>query len=272
MHDYQRFALMISPIEEKDLILYEMSAEDKVYAVKQYNHALINTQRDGTDVAQIILKPLISKYPNWGDLALIFGLCLAREGEFRRAEEALMYAVNNTLASEHNLTVAQEAMRSVKEDGKNPKPKQEAPRSGKNWMSMAAMDGKPSSRKGLQAPILVRASNRTNEFQMASDRERRDVMMRSAAGGDERGDDVEVENVRTPADNMRLAVKIIAVILALAAIFALVYFVIIPTAAKLKNANDTQARLDYIVTKLNEHADDPEVASIIEEYAANYGG
>lgn len=272
MHDYQRLALMLSPITEKDLILYDMSAEDKIYAVRQYNHALSNAQKDGTDVAQIILKPLISKYPTWGDLALIFGLCLARETEYHRAEEALMYAVNNTLASEHNLTVAQEAMRHVKDDIKIPKPRTEAPRSGRNWMSMAAADGKPTSRVGMQAPILVKASNRTGEFQMASDRERRDIMMRSAAGGDERGDNVDVENVRTAADNLRLAVRIGMILIAAVALFSLIYWVIIPTAVKIKNSDDTASRLEYVISKLEENKEDPEVGSIIEEYAANFGG
>ena len=87
MHDYRQLALMLRPIEEKDMILYDMSAEDKVYAVKQFNRALLNSQRDGTDVAQIILKPLITKYPTWGDTALVYGLCLAREKSFKRQKQ-----------------------------------------------------------------------------------------------------------------------------------------------------------------------------------------
>lgn len=271
MYDYQKFALMLSPIEEKDLILFEMSAEDKAYAVKQFNRALLNAQRDGTDVAQIILKPLISKYPAWGDLALIYGICLAREEEFKRAEDAFNYAVNNTLASEHNLSIAQEAMKYVKDDIKKAPAKPEVPKSGKNWTSLAASDGKPTNRKGMQAPILVKATNRTNDFQMASSRERRDIMMRSASGGDEMAsDDINVENVRTSADNLRLTVKVIAVMILVAIVFVVVYFGVIPMASRLKTAKDTKQRLDYIMDKLEEHKDDPEVASIIAEYAENY--
>ena len=114
MHDYQKFALMMTPVEEKDLILFDMSPEDKAYAVKQYNRALLNAQRDGTDVSQIILKPMIQKYPAWGDCALVYGLCLAREKEFARAENAMEYAVNNTLSSEQNLAIAQESMKLIR--------------------------------------------------------------------------------------------------------------------------------------------------------------
>ena len=122
MHDYKQLALMLRPMEEKDMILYDMSAEDKVYAVKQFNRALMNLQHDGTDVAQIMLKPLITKYPTWGDTALVYGLCLAREGQYKRAADAIEYAVNNSLASEQHLTVAQEAMRMIKADEAQPDP------------------------------------------------------------------------------------------------------------------------------------------------------
>lgn len=271
MFDYQRFAQMMSPIEEKDLILFDMSAEDKAYSVKQYNRALLNAKRDGTDVAQIILKPLISKYPTWGDLALVYGLCLAREEEYKRAEEAFNYAVNNTLGSEQNLTIAQEAMKYVREDAKKAPAKPEIPKTGKNWTSLVAADGKPTNRKGMQAPILVKATNRTNDFQMASDRERRDIMMRSASGGDEMAsDDINVENVRTPADNLRLTVKIIAGVLIAVVVFLAVYFGIIPLVSKIKTANDTQQRLDFLLEKLEEKKDDPEVAGVIEDYAVEY--
>lgn len=273
MYDYQKYALMMSPIEEKDLILFDMSAEDKTYAVKQYNRALLNAKKDGTDVAQIILKPLISKYPTWGDCALIYGLCLAREEEYKRAEDAFNYAVNNTLGSEQNLAIAQEAMRLVREDAKKPAPKVEAPRPGRNWTSLAASDGKATNRVGMQAPILVKATNRTNDFQMASDRERRDIMMRSSSGGDEMAsDDINVESVRTPADNLRMTVRIIAGVIALILVFVLVYFGIIPLVTRLKTAKDNQQRLDYLMDKLEENKDDPEVASIISDYAENYDG
>ena len=273
MHDYKQLALMLRPMEEKDMILYDMSAEDKVYAVKQFNRALMNLQHDGTDVAQIMLKPLITKYPTWGDTALVYGLCLAREGQYKRAADAIEYAVNNSLASEQHLTVAQEAMRMIKADEAQPDP---VPEVKKRRSGSSAMIGDgssdPSARVGMQAPILMRASTGRNDFKMASEKERRDVMMRSSSGADELNDDVNVADLRTPADNLRLAVKIIAAVIITAAVVLLTVFVIIPTAAKVKNSSDTSARLDFLIAKLEEKKADPEVAAIIDEYAQNYGG
>lgn len=264
---------MLRPVEEKDMILYDMSAEDKAYAVKQFNRALLNCQKDGTDVSQIILKPLITKYPTWGDTALVYGLCLAREGSFKRAADALEYAVNNSLASEQHLTIAQEAIKLVRADESNPNAVPEA-RKGKKSISSMVADGssKPASRTGMQAPILMRASTGKNDFKMASDKERRDVMMRSSSGGDEMSEDVNVENIRTPADNLRLTVKIITGLVIAAAICALIVFVIIPTWANVRNSADTADRLDFLIAQLDERKTDPEVAEIIEAYAGHYGG
>lgn len=270
MYDYQKFALMMTPIEEKDLILFDMSPEDKAHAVKQYNRALLNAQRDGTDVSQIILKPMIQKYPAWGDCALVYGLCLAREKEFARAENAMEYAVNNTLSSEQNLAIAQESMKLIREDLKNPEPKAEVPKSGKNWTSLA--NSGSAGRTGMQAPILVKATNRTNDFQLASEKERRDIMMRSASVGDEMAsDDIAVEDVRTPADRLRLTVRIIIGFVIIALILVLVFLVVLPTISKIKTSKDTEARLDYIISELEKNKDDPEVAGIIGNYAEHFG-
>jgi uncharacterized membrane protein len=97
-------------------------------------------------------------------------------------------------------------------------------------------------------------------------------MMRSSSGGDEMADDVNVENVRTPADNLRLTVKIVTGLIIAGALCALIFYVIIPTWANVRNASDTTKRLDFLIAKLDENKSDPEVAAIIEEYAANYGG
>ena len=50
---------MIQPINESSLILFDVSNEEKSRIVRQYNRALQNSQGEGTDVAQIFLKPLI---------------------------------------------------------------------------------------------------------------------------------------------------------------------------------------------------------------------
>ena len=84
------------------------------------------------------------------------------------------------------------------------------------------------------------------------------------------GDDIDIESVRTKGDNMRLAVRIVIAVLIMAAAFALIWFLIIPGFAKLRNSSDTEARLDYIIDKLDENKEDPEVAKIIDEYANEF--
>lgn len=272
MEKYQQLVQMLNPIEEKDLILFNISMEEKAHVVKQYNRALVNAKGDGTDVAQIFLKPLISTYPTWGDTALVFGLCLAREGEYGRAEQSIEYAINNTLGSEAILSIAQEAIRIVRDDMKNFGSRKESPK-GKINSSMVSDGDAVIARSGMQAPILMKASSRPEKIKMASDRERRAIMMRSASVGDEvNRDDINVENVRTKGENMRLGVKIVAIVLGIAAVFALVYFGIIPLVNKIRSANDTEKRLDYIVNKLDENKADPEVANILADYAAEFDG
>lgn len=274
MDKYRQYALMLKPIEEKDLILFDISMEEKTHIVKQYNRALVNAQGEGTDVAQIFLKPLIATYPNWGDTALVFGLCLAREKQFERAEQSIEFAINNTLGSEAVLTIAQEAIRAVREDAKNPELREmnNGPRGGRKGGFVSDGDS-AIARNGMQAPILMKASNRPAKIQMASDRERRDIMMRSASVGDENTrDDINMEDVKTPGEQMRSAVKIIAIIVAIAAVFCIVYFGIIPLINNMRHAKDTEARLEYLVDRMGEHTDDPEVATILASYAEKFDG
>jgi len=273
MHDYLSLLLAISPIEEKDLILFDVSVEEKANIIRQFNRALINAQGDGTDVAQIFLKPLVTKYPQWGDTALVFGLCLAREGQFNRAIQSLEFAINNVLGHEKYLTIAQDALRKCKEDVKLPA-SELPPIAFADKMKNAQMSegSSPAERKNYQAPILMKASKGVNSFQMASEKERRDIMMRSASGGDEQAsDDIDIESMMTPADKARLGIKIAIGILAAAAVALLVIFVIIPVSKKISNADNNAAKVEFITNKLEEHKDDETVAQILREYQEQFG-
>ena len=273
MHDYLSLLLAISPIDEKDLILFDVSVEEKANIIRQFNRALLNAQGDGTDVAQIFLKPLITKYPQWGDTALVFGLCLAREGQFSRAIQSLEFAINNVLGHEQYLGLAQDALRKCREDVKIPA-SELPPIDFVDKMKSAQMaeGSSPAERKNYQAPILVKASKGVNSFQMASEKERRDIMMRSASGGDElASDDIDIESVMTPADKARLGVRIGIGVLIAAAILALIFFVIIPVSTKVKLADDNARRIEFIMNKFETNKDDPEVAQILKEYAEEFG-
>lgn len=271
MYDYLQLVRSISPISEDDLILFKASSDEKAHIVKQFNRALINAKGDGTDVAQIFLKPLITKYPTWGDAALVFGLCLAREYQFSRAAESFEFAINNVLGTENNLLIAQQALKWVREDAQKPIPKEANPNQMQDKGSMVSEMGSVSGRRGMQAPILMRASHGSSRPQMATDKERRDILMRAASSnGELPDDDIMVDIPSTPADRVRTTARILAVVVALIALVCLIYFVIVPTVVRVKASNSNEEKVQFLVDKLKENSTDPTVASILSEYATKY--
>lgn len=270
MYDYRQLASMIVPIDETSLILYDIGNEEKEHVVKQYNRALINARADGSDMAQVYLKPIISKYTNWGDPAVLFGICLAIDGEYRRAEQSFEYAIKNVISSENNLAIAQEALRRVREDAKNPMPKT-SQKTDASKSAMVSNDDSVSSRKGMQAPILVRASRGGSKTQIATDKERREVLLRAqSTNGELASDNISIAPVITPADRMKIAMKVVLVLLGVVALALIVVFVVLPAIEKLSLASDNEERLDYLVERMGENADDPEVAAIIADYADEF--
>lgn len=272
MHDYLRYIMMIQPITETSLILFDVSNEEKGRIVRQYNRALENARGEGTDVAQIFLKPLIAQYQKWGDPALIFGLCLAREGQFKRAEGSLTYAISGTLRSEQQLSIAQEALRFVREDIKNP-PSDLPPAdlAGKIRNAKMASDETPAGRVGFQAPILMRAQRANERPQMATTKERRDIMMRSGGVGDELPDDsINIEDVASPGEKMRRAVTVLIVMGALALVVIFVIFGVIPLIHTVTEGGDAKTKLDYLTGELNKVRGDVEISSIMEAYDARF--
>ena len=272
MHDYLRYIMMIQPITETSLILFDVSNEEKGRIVRQYNRALENARGEGTDVAQIFLKPLIAQYQKWGDPALIFGLCLAREGQFKRAEGSLTYAISGTLGSEQQLSIAQEALRFVREDIKNP-PSDLPPAdlAGKIRNAKMASDETPAGRVGFQAPILMRAQRANERPQMATTKERRDIMMRSGGVGDELPDDsINIEDVASPGEKMRRAVTVLIVMGALALVVIFVIFGVIPLIHTVTEGGDAKTKLDYLTGELNKVRVDVEISSIMEAYDARF--
>ncbi len=272
MHDYLRYIMMIQPITETSLILFDVSNEEKGRIVRQYNRALENARGEGTDVAQIFLKPLIAQYQKWGDPALIFGLCLAREGQFKRAEGSLTYAISGTLGSEQQLSIAQEALRFVREDIKNP-PSDLPPAdlAGKIRNAKMASDETPAGRVGFQAPILMRAQRANERPQMATTKERRDIMMRSGGVGDELPDDsINIEDVASPGEKMRRAVTVLIVMGALALVVIFVIFGVIPLIHTVTEGVDAKTKLDYLTGELNKVRGDVEISSIMEAYDARF--
>ncbi len=273
MHDYLSLCMMIQPINESSLILFDVSNEEKARIVRQFNRALQNSQGDGTDVAQIFLKPLISQYQKWGDPALIFGLCLAREGQFKRAEGSLVFAIQGVLGTEQYLTIAQEALRMVREDIKNP-PADLPPAdiAGKLKSAQMAQGSSPAARANFQAPILMKAQKTSEAPQMASSKERRDIMMRSGGVADELPDDsIDIEDIKSPRERMKTLVIIGVVILSMLLVTILIIFGIIPLVKQIESGGDAQDRLEYLYGEFRKNRYDPEVSAIVSAYESSYG-
>ena len=273
MHDYLSLCMMIQPINESSLILFDVSNEEKTRIVRQYNRALQNSQGDGTDVAQIFLKPLIAQYQKWGDPALLFGLCLAREGQFKRAEGSLAFAIQGVLGSEQYLTVAQEALRMVREDIKNP-PADIPPAdiAGKLKNAQMASGSSPATRMNFQAPILTKAQKTSEAPQMASSKERRDILMRSGGVADELPDDsIDIEDIKSPREKMRILVITCVVILSMLLVTLLIIFGIIPLVNKIEAGASAQDKIEYLQGEFYKNRYDPEVSAIMSAYESSFG-
>ncbi len=273
MHDYLSLCMMIQPINESSLILFDVSNEEKSRIVRQYNRALQNSQGEGTDVAQIFLKPLISQYQKWGDPALIFGLCLAREGQFKRAEGSLVFAIQGVLGTEQYLTIAQEALRMVREDIKNP-PADIPPAdiAGKLKNAQMASGSSPAARANFQAPILTKAQKTSEAPQMASSKERRDIMMRSGGVADELPDDsIDIEDIKSPRERMKSLVITCVVILSMLLVTLLIIFGIIPLIKQIEAGGSARDKVEYLEGEFYKFRYDPEVSSIMSAYESSFG-
>ena len=265
--------MMIQPINESSLILFDVSNEEKSRIVRQYNRALQNSQGEGTDVAQIFLKPLISQYQKWGDPALIFGLCLAREGQFKRAEGSLVFAIQGVLGTEQYLTIAQEALRMVREDIKNP-PADIPPAdiAGKLKNAQMASGSSPAARANFQAPILTKAQKTSEAPQMASSKERRDIMMRSGGVADELPDDsIDIEDIKSPRERMKSLVITCVIILSMLLVTLLIIFGIIPLIKQIEAGGSARDKVEYLEGEFYKFRYDPEVSSIMSAYESSFG-
>ena len=216
---------------------------------------------------------MIAQYQKWGDPALLFGLCLAREGQFKRAEGSLAFAIQGVLGSEQYLTVAQEALRMVREDIKNP-PADIPPAdiAGKLKNAQMASGSSPAARMNFQAPILTKAQKTSEAPQMASSKERRDILMRSGGVADELPDDsIDIEDIKSPREKMRILVITCVVILSMLLVTLHIIFGIIPLVNKIEAGASAQDKIEYLQGEFYKNRYDPEVSAIMSAYESSFG-
>ncbi|HOO61160.1 MAG TPA: hypothetical protein PKV44_01875 [Bacillota bacterium] len=272
----------IPEIASRDLAAFHLSMDDAAILARDYNRALKNMTNDCADMALVTLKTIISKYPTWGEPSLMFGICVAQTREFHRAcscfEHALasgLHSMELTELAQMCLTEAQKALESQKH-GETEKPENpfDKIRSTGSRIEAADMvtDSEHRERVHMQAPILIKAPRNPARRKLATDKERRDVLMQStSSNGEIPDDDIEIDMPKTPTERLRIAVIAISVFALLVAGFFVGKYVVWPYIEVMNNKKDADERLEFVALQLEENANDPACSSIIDAYHEEYG-
>ena len=279
--DWQQAAAAIPLLEEHDVAYLQLSKEETEQVLILFNRAALNAQSDSADIAMIALKKLLSKYPSWGEAALLYGICLAIDGKLKRAQASFEYALSAGLATDRLTYLAQVCYTDAgNEYAQEKHMQQEEEQQKKGLVSSVLASKKRSSifkeieteeRGHMQAPILTRASRAAGKAKLASDRERRDVMMKANTGGSEQQDEeIDISIPKTPAEKLRITVITLSSIAAAAVIGLLIWLFVIPAYQSFRENQAAEPRLSYLLAALEAVRDDPEVSDILAGYEAVY--
>ena len=124
----------------------------------------------------------------------------------------------------------------------------------------------------VQAPILLKAPKKPTKRRLATEKEIRDALMQTtSSNGEIPDDDINVEFPKTPAEKMRITLIALAVFLALVGVFFLVKYLIVPAVSSASEKAKNGEKVEFLVSKMEEKAQDPEVSAILSEYHDKYG-
>ena len=185
----------------------------------------------------------------------------------------LNYFFIKKFGTEQYLTIAQEALRMVREDIKNP-PADIPPAdiAGKLKNAQMASGSSPAARANFQAPILTKAQKTSEAPQMASSKERRDILMRSGGVADELPDDsIDIEDIKSPREKMKSLVVTGVVILSMLLMTLLIIFGIIPLIKQIEAGASARDKIEYLEGEFYKNRYDPEVSAIMSAYESSYG-
>jgi len=281
--DWHEAALAFPMLEVSDLSRLTLPKDDQEYVLSQFNRAVSNAQGDSADIAMITLKKLLTRFPEWAEAALLYGICLAYDGKFRRAGASFQHAISTGLLTDSLLYAAQtyyrEAGASYAEKA-NARAEMEEETAKKSLVSTffqsrktqaAFRDNDSDVRTHMQAPILMKVARAPSKSKIASDRERIDVMMQSnSSNGELPDDDIDISIPKTPAEKMRTAFIIFSTVLTAAILGIIIWYVIIPWFTGLNEARSDTPKLAYLVAELNKQKNDPEVSGILSAYDKEY--
>ena len=74
--NWHEAAAAFPQIDSSDLARFRVSPEEAEVILSMFNRSVLNAQSDSADIAMIALKKLITRFPEWGEAALLFGICL----------------------------------------------------------------------------------------------------------------------------------------------------------------------------------------------------
>jgi hypothetical protein len=277
--DWSEAAKSIPPIENRDLLRFSLSGEDQEAVLKQYNRALSMVGSDSADISAIALRKLLTRFPDWGEAALLYGICLAIDGKMNRASASFQHALEVGLRSEELTYLAQVCSRDagVERSAKAQTPEDNNP--AKALISSVIPKSNPlvqeenqiRPRTHMQAPILMKASRHPNRTKMATDRERREILMQSTSSNGELPDDeIDVSIPKTPAEKLRITLIILGAILLLTGLYFLTTLWILPEIDRVKERDNANEKLEYLTGALYEKSADPEISEILRLYESEF--
>ncbi len=278
--DWREAAESFPLLEAKDLSRLNVSKEEQEYVLVLFNRAVLNARSDGSDIALIALKKLLTEYPAWGEAALLFGICLAIDGKYKRAGASFEHALSAGLISEQLTYLAQIGSREAANDYAKNKRRTAEIEDGKKSLLSTILPPKnkrsifkeidTEERGHVQAPILTRAPRSPGKARLASDRERRDVLMQANAGGDIPDEEIDVTIPKTPAEKMRITAIVLGTVAGALVLGFLVWFFVIPEIYSINENRRSAEQLQYLVGELEANQSDPEVLKILSDYKAAF--
>lgn len=278
--DWREAAAAFPPLEEKDIAQLQLSKEESEQVLILFNRAILNAQSDSADIAMIALKKLLTQFPDWAEAALLFGICLALDDKMKRALASFEHAISSGLMTEQLAYLAQTCYREAGDAHARQYARKEAAEHNKVLASALLPSKKSRSifreidteeRGHMQAPILTRAPRSAGKARLASDKERRDVLMQSNSGNaDSQDEEIDVSIPKTPAEKLRITVIAVSSVAAAVLLGLAVWFLIIPGIQSMQESSQAAPKLEYLLSALAANKDDPEVSEVLSEYNAAY--
>lgn len=222
-------------------------------ALAAYNRAIRNLNQDSVDIALIALRKLSSNYPEFLEAGLLYGCCLAQDGQLEQAREQLVQIASHPELPEDLAAAAEASIAAVDQDlaqmaelsaanAKTP--------NGKTPQARPVPQVTLSDLPVRPADALLEKTGRKSRVRMASEKERRDIMRRSDMPQDEA---THVVFEKSPMDYLRMALPVVAGLIAL---ILLVYFFVsvLPGLRQSRTNVSAEDRLAYLLAEIEKKA------------------